>query len=138
MRQLASKHDQRIRGSRPWEAWPWLLLTLLVLGGTARADEELDYALEQNRLSGIELTGNETFPDHEIRKILRLRARDWKRPLNIPSYRPDLIATQLRQLQGWYRNRGFHSMIAQLDSTGTDSEQRGDILCFSNLLCNKL
>lgn len=102
-----------------------------MLVGAARADEELDYGLAQIRLSRIELSGNETFADGEIQKVLRLQGRDWKRPLSIPSYRPDLIDTQLRQLQGWYRQRGFHTMTAQLDSTGTEAENRGDILYIS-------
>ncbi len=96
-----------------------------------RADEELDFGLEQLRLSRIELSGNASFSDQEIMDAVRLQGRDWKRPLSIPSYRPDLIDNQLRKMQTWYRQRGFHTMSAQLDSIGSDQQDRGDILYIS-------
>ena len=103
---------------------------MVVLAMVARADEELDYGLRQTSLARLEISGNETFSDQEITEVLRLHGRDWRRPLSTPSYRPDLIDTQLRQLRGWYHQRGFHHMVVQLDSTGVDKTP-GDILYIS-------
>ena len=103
---------------------------LLLTAVSAAADEELDYGLDQTRLARIEIAGNVTFPDGDIKSILRLWGRNWRHPLSIPSYRPDLIDTQLRQLRGWYRARGFHDVTAALDSVGVDPEL-GDILYIS-------
>jgi len=98
--------------------------------GSARADDELDYGLQQTRLARVEIQGNETFDDGTLARVLRLEGRSWRHPLAIPSYRPDLVETQLRQLRGWYRQRGFHDVAVALDSVGTDPEL-GDILYLS-------
>ena len=64
---------------------------LLGAAGDVHADAELDYGLEQTRLARIELSGNATFGDRQLKDVLRLRDRDWTRPLSAPSYRPDLV-----------------------------------------------
>jgi outer membrane protein insertion porin family len=139
LHRLASNQVRRGRGSRRRERRPaaWVAVAaafvgVLVLGAidTARADEELDYGLQQTRLARIELTGNATFGDRELKDVLRLRDRDWTRPLAAPSYRPDLVETQLRLLRNWYRQRGFHAVQAALDSVVAAPED-GDILYIS-------
>lgn len=134
MQQHAEKHRTTRSGSRfgaALEACLLGLVTLLVLGvSPARADEELDYGLDQNKLARVEITGNETFDEKDLKKVLRLREPDWKHPLSMPSYRPNLMGTQLNLLQGWYRQRGFHTVSVTLDSVGTEPDV-GDILYIS-------
>ncbi len=106
------------------------MASLSLAAGLAVADDELDYGLEQTRLARIEIRGNETFDDGDLARVLRLDGRSWRHPLAIPRYRPDLIDTQLRQLRGWYRQRGFHDVAVRLDSVRTEPEL-GDILYLS-------
>jgi len=127
LRQREREQPVEVRGSRRREACLLLLCFGALAAGLARADEELDYGLEQTRLARIEFSGNRTFPARDLKEVLRLRERDWRRPLSVPSYRPELIGTQLRQLRSWYRLRGFHDVSVALDSIGNDAE-RGDIL----------
>jgi len=96
----------------------------------ARADDELDYGLETHRLAGIVITGNSTFATVELKKLLRIRETSWSRPLHIPRYRPHLVSTQVRLLESYYRNRGFHQVSAQLDSITTTADA-GDVLHIS-------
>lgn len=97
--------------------------------GVAQADPELDYGLEANRLSGVELSGN-TLPDGELKRVLRLDEPDWRRPLAVARYRPELIDTQLRLLRNYYRKQGFHTATVSLDSVVTEAES-GDVLYIS-------
>ena len=106
------------------------LAALCLLGvapGAAIADEELDFGLQRTRLAGVEITGQTAFSARELKQVLRLRERDWRDPSGASSYRPELIDMQLRQLRGWYRQRGFHEVSVQLDSIGRAADQ-GDIL----------
>ena len=107
-----------------------VLWVVLALAPAVQADQELDYGLEQTRLARLEISGNETFSDKEVTSVLRFQVRDWRRPLGTPSYRPDLIDTQLRLLRSWYHQRGFHQVAVELDSTGVDADL-GDILYIS-------
>jgi outer membrane protein insertion porin family len=107
-----------------------LILLLCLVAGSAVADEELDFGLQGTRLARVEISGQTSFSPRELKQVLRLRERDWRYPLSAPSYRPELIDMQLRQLQGWYRQRGFHAVSVQLDSIGTTVDQ-GDILYLS-------
>jgi outer membrane protein insertion porin family len=106
-----------------------LLRGVLAVGG-ARADEELDFGLETARLRGIEFRGNETFSGNELKAVLRFQEGSWTRPLYRAQYEPDLINTQLRLLETFYRNRGFHQVRAELDSIGhvRGTGYPGDIL----------
>lgn len=108
-----------------------LLLAILCQGG-ARADEELDFGLETNRLARIELTGNATFGDDDLKEVLRIQERHWSRPLDVPRYSPYLIDTQLALIKNFYRTRGFHQAAVQLDSIGNVPDQ-GDVLHISIL-----
>jgi outer membrane protein insertion porin family len=96
----------------------------------ALADPELDYGLETTRLERVEISGN-SLPAGDIKRVLRLTERDWRRPLANPEYRPELIGTQLRQLESFYRRQGFHQADARLDSVVTESEEYGDVLYIS-------
>lgn len=106
------------------------LLAFCAAACPAVADEELDFGLQRTRLARVEITGAASFTPRELKQVLRLRERDWRYPLSAPSYRPELIDMQLRQLQGWYRQRGFHAVSVQLDSTGVTAD-RGDVLYIS-------
>lgn len=107
------------------------LIGMTLLGARpAVADEELDFGLQRTRLARLEVSGNAAFSTRELKRVLRLQERDWRQPLSAPSYRPELVDMQLRQLRGWYRQRGFHAMTARLDSVGVDGDV-GDILYIS-------
>ena len=113
----------------------FMLLVLLSLGGwagqiAARADEELDYGLETHRLAAIEISGNEAFTSAELKNLLRIQEATWSRPLHIPRYQPHLVATQVRLLRAFYRNRGFHQVEARIDSISTIVGE-GDVLHIS-------
>jgi outer membrane protein assembly complex protein YaeT len=106
------------------------LVIAALAAATAAADEELDYGLELQPLARIEITGNETFDDSAIKRILTIEEPDWRRPLAVPRYRPELVERQLRLIDRFYRRRGFHQVAVQLDSIGTLPE-RGDVLYIS-------
>jgi len=127
LQQLAHKRLVIRRSPRPRSVYALVVVLGALLAAGARADEELDYGLAETRLARLEFRGNRTFSARDLKQVMRLRERDWWHPLAVPSYRPDLIETQLRQLRSWYRLRGFHDVAVTLDSTGTDPE-RGDIL----------
>ncbi len=107
------------------------LLSLVMLGTPSRvqADDELEYGLQTHRLSRIEITGNKTFPASTLKGLLRIQESSWKRPLHVPRYRPHLLDTQLRILQNFYHNQGFHQVTVKLDSI-TTLEGLGDVLHF--------
>ena len=78
------------------------------------------------------LRGNVTYTEGELKRLLRLQEPNWTRPLNVPTYKPHLVETQLRILRGFYRNRGFHQVSVELDSIVTVPE-KGDIIHISVL-----
>lgn len=103
---------------------------LLAGAGPALADEELDFGLETHRLARIELTGNRTFSDNDLKGVLRISEPTWTRPLDTPTYQPHLVDTQVNLIKNYYRNRGFHQVSAILDSIGTLAD-KGDVLHIS-------
>jgi len=105
----------------------WLLLAGVLLTGPARADEELDFGLEEHRLAQIDLRGNTTFSTGDLKRLLQIQEPTWKRPFNVPKYQPHLVQTQLRLLRNYYRNRGFHQVAVSLDSISTVPE-KGDVI----------
>jgi outer membrane protein insertion porin family len=129
------RHQDRAEANRfQFPAWPaaagLAALFLLLAGSAALADEELDYGLQTNRLARIELTGNVTFSDNDLKGVLRIQEPSWTRPLNTPTYRPHLMDTQVNLIKNYYRNRGFHQITAQLDSI-TPVPDKGDVLHIS-------
>lgn len=98
--------------------------------GPVRGDEELDYGLEAQRLYQIHIDGNHEFSDSTLKEVLQIREPSWKRFLEIPRYKPHLIATQLNLLASYYRNRGFHQVSVALDSVIHEPE-KGDVLYIS-------
>ncbi len=107
-------------------ALAWVLLSWF----PAAADEELEFGLETHRLAQIEIAGNTTFSDKELKGLLRIQESTWRRPLHVARYRPHLVDTQLRILQAFYRNQGFHQAVVSLDSV-TTVEEEGDVLHIS-------
>lgn len=105
-------------------AW---LGVLALLAAAAVADDELDYGLQRQPLARIELAGNVTYSDGEIKEILTIQEPNWRHPLAVPRYRPDLIESQLRLIESFYRRGGFHQVSVVLDSVRTLPE-RGDVL----------
>lgn len=97
---------------------------------TVHADDELDYGLATIRLARIEITGNVTYTEGELKKLLQIQEATWARPLHIAKYQPHLVDTQVRQLETFYLNRGFHQVSARLDSIFTIAEE-GDVLHIS-------
>lgn len=124
----ARRHRHRRRAA--WGTALGAALLLGLLASRAAADEELDYGLEANRLHQIRLTGNTTYEDKELKRVLRFQRSDWRRFLDVPTYKPHMVQTQLRVLRSFYRNRGFHQAEVGLDSVTTEPE-KGDILHIS-------
>jgi len=69
-----------------FKALPVILWTVLAVLGfqVALADEELDFGLATNNLERIDLIGNTTFSDNDLKSVLRIREHTWTRPLNVP------------------------------------------------------
>lgn len=107
-----------------------LLLSPLGAVRPAVADDELDYGLQSHRLSRVEIAGNATFSAEELKRIMRLQEGSWMRPLRTARYQPHLVETQVRLLRNYYRNRGFHDVVARVDSI-TVAGDGGDILHIS-------
>ncbi|MCP4574278.1 MAG: BamA/TamA family outer membrane protein [bacterium] len=107
-----------------------ILLLLLLSAGAVRADEELDFGLEAHRLHQIRISGQQSFSENELKALLHIEEPDWRRPLAVPTYKPHLVATQLRILRTYYRNRGFHQAQVALDSVIVE-EGEGDVLHIS-------
>ncbi|MFT5232811.1 MAG: outer membrane protein insertion porin family [Candidatus Krumholzibacteriia bacterium] len=103
---------------------------LVIVPKMVWADEELDFGLETSRLDHIEISGNQAFTTKELKGLLRIQESTWTRPLHVPRYQPHLVATQVRLLENFYRNRGFHQVQASLDSIVNHLET-GDVLFMS-------
>jgi len=136
-RHQASSPTNRIPGRpvpAPGAAALWVVLAVLAAGllapSPAAADEELEYGLEAHRLAQIRITGNETFSEGDLKRLLRIQESTWSRPLHIARYQPHMVQAQVRLLEVYYRNRGFHQVAARLDSI-TTIEGEGDVLHFS-------
>ena len=97
---------------------------------SAAADDELDFGLETHRLARIEITGNDAYTESQLKDVLGIREFTWSHPLSVARYRPHLLETQLRLLENYYRNRGFHQVAVALDSISASGGQ-GDVLHIS-------
>jgi len=105
---------------------------------TADAVSELDYGLEQHLLHRIDIRGNETFEDDELKALMKIREPRWFHPLMIiglsdrkARYQPHLLEAELKQLTRFYRQQGYHQVAVELDSVGVDPEGRGDMVHIS-------
>jgi len=107
-----------------------IIFLLLLIASRTLADEELNFGLETHRLERIELTGNDSFTDDDLKDVLRIQERTWTRPLSVPRYSPHLMDTQVGLIRNYYRNRGFHHAFVRLDSI-TTIEEKGDVLHIS-------
>ncbi len=120
---------------RQWRRSLWLCLSLAILAAVilpvaSLADDELDYGLQTHRLARIEIRGNLHFTSGMLKSLLRLQESSWKRPLHVPKYRPHMLDTQVRILENFYHNQGFHQAKVSLDSITTMPGQ-GDVLHFA-------
>ncbi len=113
-------------------------LTCLFASAPAAAVSELDYGLEQHLLHRIRIEGNTTFPDDDLKAILKIREPRWFHPLMIVGlsdrkarYQPHLLEAELKLLERYYRQRGFHQVAVALDSVTADPEGRGDVIHMS-------
>jgi outer membrane protein insertion porin family len=105
------------------------VVVVLLLGATARAVDELDFGLAEHRLARLEISGNAAFSESELKRILGLEEPDWRHPLRVANYRPDLVESRLRLLRSYYRLNGYHAGDAVLDSV--TAVGTGDILHIS-------
>ncbi len=108
-----------------------LLAGTLGAATVARAVDELDYGLEQHTLARIDISGNTTFSTDELKAILQLREPSWLHPFRTSRYRPDLLESQLRLLERFYRRQGFHQAVVKLDSITAEPQGHGDELNIS-------
>ncbi len=107
----------------------WTFMTVFCFH-LAFADEELDFGLATNKLERIDLTGNTTFSDNDLKEVLRIQEHTWSRPLNVPTYSPHLMDSQLALIINYYRHRGFHQAYVRLDSI-SNIVDKGDVLHIS-------
>jgi outer membrane protein assembly complex protein YaeT len=105
------------------------VVVVLLIGGAAEAVDELDFGLAEHRLARIEIVGNAAFSKGELKRILRLEEPDWRHPLRVASYRPDLVESRLRLVRSHYRLNGYHAVSAGLDSV--TAVATGDVLHIS-------
>lgn len=105
----------------------------LLLPVAAAAVSELDYGLQQHRLRRIVLHGNTTFSDGRIKSLLRIREPRRFYPLMLlglsdptARYEPHMLQSELRLIERFYGQQGFHTARATLDSVVSDPEGRGD------------
>ncbi len=117
--------------------WSPLLVGLacLLLPCVVAAVSELDYGLEQHLLRRIEIHGNTTFSDKQLKSILRIREPRRFYPLMllglsdpVARYEPHLLSSELQLIERFYAQRGFHQVRARLDSVVTDPAGQGDIV----------
>lgn len=108
-----------------------LVLAALWAAGPAAAADELDYGLEQHSLLRIVLAGNRSLPDHELKALLKIHEPSWLHPFRIARYQPDLLDGELKLIERYYRQRGFHTAAVALDSIARDPRGRGDIVHIS-------
>jgi outer membrane protein insertion porin family len=90
---------------------------MLGIAVAARADEELDYGLEERSVAGLRVQGVESFDEDRILSLLPFSAPSWYR-LGAPRYTPDLLALGVDAIRGFYRREGFHevSVSSRLES----------------------
>jgi len=118
---------RRVRKIQPVVAWLLLSWTVLV-PGLLLADDELDYGLEQHSLKKININGNLTFAEDELKDILQISEPDfWRHPFTDHSYRPEMLEIQIRLLRGFYRKRGFHDVAVMVDTVVVDLD-KGDTI----------
>ncbi len=115
-----------------------LFCCLVATARPAAAVSELDYGLDQHLLYRIHVTGNKTFASDDLKGILKIREPRWFHPLMIiglsdrkARYQPHLLEVELKLLERYYHQRGFHQVAVMLDSVGVDPEERGDLIHIS-------
>ena len=118
--------------------WAWILGVLAFAAlapAPARAISELEYGLELHNIHRIEIEGNTTFSEKELKALLRIREPRSFHPQVIlglgdrtARYQPHLLEVELRGLSRFYRQRGFHQVVVELVSVVEDPEGRGDII----------
>lgn len=102
------------------------------------AVSELDYGLEQHLLHSIDIAGNTTFADDQLKALMKIREPRWFHPLMIiglsdrkARYQPHLLEAELKLLSRYYRQQGFHTVSVELDSVGVNPEGLGDLIHIS-------
>ncbi len=118
--------------SRAWARRAMLagLLFLVTVGVTApaaRADDELDYGLDERRLRQLEFVGVEFFDESRLRAQLGLIGAPWYWPFRDPRYRLDRLEQGVEAIRGLYRREGFHEVRVRLDVVESDTD-RGDVV----------
>jgi len=94
----------------------------------AAAADELDFGLEQHTLHRIVISGNRVISTDELKSILKISEPSLLHPLRMARYQPELLDAELRVIQRYYRQRGFHAASAGLDSIARDLRGRGDVV----------
>jgi len=96
---------------------------------------ELDFGLEQHHLYRINIIGNEVFSDAELRSLLKIREQRRFHPMMILGladskalYQPHLLEVELKTLERFYRQRGYHEVSLTLNSVVADPGGRGDVI----------
>jgi outer membrane protein insertion porin family len=101
------------------------LLLLSVGLRVARADDELDYGLEQRLVASITIDGAESFEDSRIKDLLPFGEPHWYMLLSSPHYTEDLLLLGVDAVRSFYRAQGFHAVTVDGEATDRDS-RHGD------------
>jgi outer membrane protein assembly complex protein YaeT len=118
-------------GRSPGAALAALALLAVLTAPAARpaaAADELDFGLEQHTLHRIVFAGNRVLSSAELKSILKISEPSLLHPLRMARYQPELLDAELRVIQRYYRQRGFHAASAGLDSIARDPRGRGDVV----------
>ena len=104
-----------------------LLCALLALAPSTRADDELDFGLEERTVRRLEFEGTDFYGRERLERVLGLRDAPWYAPFRDPTYRRDRLEQGIETLRGLYRRDGFHAAMVRLEIVELDDD-RGDVL----------
>ena len=95
-----------------------VLAALAILAAAASArpalGENLDSKLPVVRR--IEILGNRSFDDGELKKRMRTREARFYHVFRAPRYRPDMLRRDVASIQSFYRSNGFFSASVSIDT----------------------
>jgi outer membrane protein insertion porin family len=105
-----------------------LVLVLLTSWSTlARADDELEYGLDERRIRSLTFEGVSFFDEERLVDLLGLSGSPWYAPFRPRQYRRDRLDLGIEMIRGLYRRNGFHRVRASLRVLD-ENDARGDVL----------
>ncbi len=133
------RHKALLR-SVPGRQWILAILwcALAFVPRPVLAVSELDYGLEQHRLYRIEISGNDIFSDKVLKSLLKIHEPRRFHPLMLIGitdsrslYQPHLLEVELKTIERYYKQRGYHEVEVSQGDVIQDPDGRGDIIPIS-------